>query len=206
MTVQILAKNGISAFATCPHGVSLTALIHRIPSQETKRGKGGCFKGFFSIAYCHLSCLTPPKQPKFLTKGERAKLALAKREQEIKDQQEKDEKRKTERDALERDAEDLRQKELQTSSSKYSRCQCSYLPPLLILTLYQTKTDTHTQSVIEVIATANGTAIHATIDRPLVLRDQETVSRTYPLVLAPTVKSNPPLPHPLQMPHLLFHQ
>ncbi|KAF8350783.1 P-loop containing nucleoside triphosphate hydrolase protein [Amanita rubescens] len=39
-------------------------------------------------------------KPKFLTKEERAKLALAKREQEIKDQREKDEKRKTERDAF----------------------------------------------------------------------------------------------------------
>jgi ATP-dependent RNA helicase DDX23/PRP28 len=74
-----------------------------------------------------LSCLTPLQQPKFLTKEERAKLALAKREQEIKDQREKDEKRKTERDALERDAEEVRQKELQTSSSKYSRCQYSSL-------------------------------------------------------------------------------
>ena len=68
------------------------------------------------------------------------------------------------------------------------------------------RTDTHIQNVTEAIDMANGTAIHATIDRPLVLQDQETVSRTCPQLLAPTAKSNLLLPHPLQTQHLLFHQ
>ena len=50
-------------------------------------------------------------QPKFLSKEERAKIAIAKRAQEIKEQKEKEDKTKQDRDALEREAEDIRQKE-----------------------------------------------------------------------------------------------
>ena len=50
-------------------------------------------------------------QPKFLSKEERAKIAIAKRAQEIKEQKEKDDKSKRDRDALEQEAEDIRQKE-----------------------------------------------------------------------------------------------
>ncbi|KAM6500598.1 P-loop containing nucleoside triphosphate hydrolase protein [Amanita muscaria] len=56
-------------------------------------------------------------KPKFISKEERAKLALAKREQEIKEQREREEKKKHERDALEREADELRQKELHQVSS-----------------------------------------------------------------------------------------
>lgn len=145
----------------------------------------------------------PFLQPKFLSKEERAKLALAKRDLEIREQREKDEKRKTERDALERDAEELRQKEFQaSSSSKYSRCQCSYFPGSCPYCLQsrQTRTDTHIRSVTEAIAMADETAIR------VVLRRQETVSKTCPLLLAPTAKSSPPLPRPLQKPLLLSRQ
>lgn len=99
------------------------ALVHRVPPQETEGGEGRRFKGLFLLFHL-LSCLTL-QQPKFLSKEERARLALAKREQEIKDQKEKEAKKRAEREALEREAEELRQKELQASGSKYgtsTRC------------------------------------------------------------------------------------
>lgn len=46
-------------------------------------------------------------QPKFLTKEERAKLAIAKRAQEIKEQKERGEATRRDREALEREAEEL---------------------------------------------------------------------------------------------------
>lgn len=64
-------------------------------------------------------------KPKFISKGERAKLALAKREQEIKEQKEREETKKHERDALEREADELRQKELHqvSSGSRYGNAK-----------------------------------------------------------------------------------
>ena len=50
-------------------------------------------------------------QPRFLTKEQRAKLAIEKRAQEIKEQREKEERAKRDREALEREAEEFRQKE-----------------------------------------------------------------------------------------------
>ncbi|KAI0950533.1 hypothetical protein AcV7_008968 [Taiwanofungus camphoratus] len=50
-------------------------------------------------------------KPRFLTKEQRAKLAIQKRAQEIKEQREKDEQAKRDRERLERDAEDIRQRE-----------------------------------------------------------------------------------------------
>ncbi|KAH7923881.1 hypothetical protein BV22DRAFT_1130324, partial [Leucogyrophana mollusca] len=46
-------------------------------------------------------------KPKFLSKEERAQLAIAKRAAELKEQRERDEKARRDREALERDAEDL---------------------------------------------------------------------------------------------------
>jgi ATP-dependent RNA helicase DDX23/PRP28 len=59
-------------------------------------------------------------QPKFLSKEERAKLAIAKRAQEIREQKEKDESSRRDRETLERDADELRMKE-RNSSSRYGR-------------------------------------------------------------------------------------
>ncbi|KAH9951916.1 DEAD-domain-containing protein [Amylocystis lapponica] len=50
-------------------------------------------------------------KPRFLTKEQRAKLAIDKRAQEIKEQREKEENAKKDREALERDAEEIRQRE-----------------------------------------------------------------------------------------------
>lgn len=48
-----------------------------------------------------------PSQPKFLSREERATLAIQKRSQEIKEQKEKDEKQRHEREALEKQADEL---------------------------------------------------------------------------------------------------
>ncbi|TDL27361.1 P-loop containing nucleoside triphosphate hydrolase protein [Rickenella mellea] len=62
-------------------------------------------------------------KPRFLSKEERAKLAIEKRAQEIKDQRDKDDKQRAERDALEREAGALRIKERERDhgNSRYGR-------------------------------------------------------------------------------------
>ena len=52
-----------------------------------------------------------PLQPRFLTKEQRAQLAIEKRSQEIKEQKDKEDRAKKEREALEREAEEVRAKE-----------------------------------------------------------------------------------------------
>ncbi|KAF7984029.1 hypothetical protein HWV62_17541 [Athelia sp. TMB] len=58
-------------------------------------------------------------KPKFLSKEERAKIAIAKRAQEIREQKEKDEATKKDREGLEKEAEELRYKERNQPSSRY---------------------------------------------------------------------------------------
>lgn len=50
-------------------------------------------------------------QPKFLSKEERAKLAIARRAQELKEEKEKATQTQNDREALEREAEQIRQRE-----------------------------------------------------------------------------------------------
>ena len=53
--------------------------------------------------------ITPgPVQPKFLTKAQRAELALSKRNQEEQERREKEERERKDREALEREAEEFR--------------------------------------------------------------------------------------------------
>ncbi|KAG9318808.1 P-loop containing nucleoside triphosphate hydrolase protein [Chiua virens] len=56
-------------------------------------------------------------KPKFLSKEERAKIAIAKRAAEIKEQREREEKTKHDRDALEREAETVRQRDREKERS-----------------------------------------------------------------------------------------
>lgn len=76
-------------------------------------------------------CYNLNSQPKFLSKEERAKLAIAKRAQEIREQKEKDENTRKDRDMLEREADELRQKgrTQSASSNRYGggggRRQCT---------------------------------------------------------------------------------
>ncbi|PPQ70960.1 hypothetical protein CVT24_009960 [Panaeolus cyanescens] len=65
-------------------------------------------------------------KPKFLTKEERAKLAIAKREAEIKEENEKRERAKKEREALEREAEELASRERSRQSGGGGRYQDRY--------------------------------------------------------------------------------
>ncbi|KAG2157334.1 P-loop containing nucleoside triphosphate hydrolase protein [Suillus clintonianus] len=60
-------------------------------------------------------------KPKFLSKEERAKIAIAKRAAELKEQRERDEKSRVDRDGLEREAEEVRQREQERErTAKYS--------------------------------------------------------------------------------------
>lgn len=60
-------------------------------------------------------------KPKFLSKEERAKIAIAKRAAELREQRERDEKSRTDREALEREAEELRQREQERErTARYS--------------------------------------------------------------------------------------
>ncbi|KAG7092338.1 hypothetical protein E1B28_008699 [Marasmius oreades] len=58
-------------------------------------------------------------KPKFLSREERAKLAIAKRAQEIKDQRQKEDDVKKDRQTLEREAEELRRREDLGASNRY---------------------------------------------------------------------------------------
>jgi ATP-dependent RNA helicase DDX23/PRP28 len=60
-------------------------------------------------------------QPKFLSKEERAKIAIAKRAAELKEQRERDEKARMDREVLERDAQEVRQREQERErTARYS--------------------------------------------------------------------------------------
>jgi ATP-dependent RNA helicase DDX23/PRP28 len=59
-------------------------------------------------------------QPKFLTKEERAKIAIAKRSAELKEQRERNEKSRMDREALEREALEVRQREQEKERVRYS--------------------------------------------------------------------------------------
>ncbi|KAG2367488.1 P-loop containing nucleoside triphosphate hydrolase protein [Suillus spraguei] len=60
-------------------------------------------------------------KPKFLSKEERAKIAIAKRAAELREQRERDEKSRTDREALEREAEEVRQREQERErAARYS--------------------------------------------------------------------------------------
>ena len=68
-----------------------------------------------------------------MTKEQRAKLAIEKREQEIREQREREEQAKRDRERLEREAEEIRAKERERErASRYGdsgRCQCEPLIP-----------------------------------------------------------------------------
>lgn len=79
-------------------------------------------------------------QPKFLSKEERAKIAIAKRAAELREQRERDEKSRTDREALEREAEELRQREQERertarySSAPARRMISSHFAQLVLIT------------------------------------------------------------------------
>ncbi|KAG2158349.1 P-loop containing nucleoside triphosphate hydrolase protein [Suillus bovinus] len=67
-------------------------------------------------------------KPKFLSKEERAKIAIAKRAAELREQRERDEKARTDRETLEREAEELRQREQERErTARYSSASARQL-------------------------------------------------------------------------------
>lgn len=72
-------------------------------------------------------------QPRFLTKEQRAQLAIEKRAQEIREQKEKEDLSRSQRDALEKEAEDIRSRERERErAARYGnngRCEFSHVLP-----------------------------------------------------------------------------
>ena len=102
------------------------ASLNRGAAQEAEGGEGGCIQGSFTPSNFHLHTLNSLfihhsrciilKQPKFLTKEQRAQLAIERRSKEIKEEKEREESKRREREALEREAGEL---ERQNSQQQY---------------------------------------------------------------------------------------
>jgi ATP-dependent RNA helicase DDX23/PRP28 len=72
-------------------------------------------------------------QPKFLTREDRARIAIAKRSQEIQEEKRKEEENRKNREQLEREAEVIRRRERESkySTSSSARCRsvsCAHAP------------------------------------------------------------------------------
>ena len=100
--------------------------------QKQKEEKEAAAKVFILIFILKLK-LTTLYKPRFLTKEQRAQLAIQKRAQEIHEQREKEEKARKDRDALEREAEEIRSRERERErSSRYGGGgggRCAQLEP-----------------------------------------------------------------------------
>lgn len=102
--------------------LSIESLLQKQKDEKESASKVRPFHSFTLTIFDSESLKKP--QPKFLTKEERAKLAIAKRAQEIREETERRETTRRDRDALEREADELAQRE---RNNKYgSRCQCCY--------------------------------------------------------------------------------
>ena len=102
--------------------------------QKQKADKEAASKVTASLLFSQFLHLNLQTQPKFLSKEERAKLAIAQRAQEIREQKEKEENTKKDREALEREAEELRQREWNQGSKRYGNGgggRCQYTSTLL---------------------------------------------------------------------------
>ncbi|THH01249.1 hypothetical protein EW026_g1410 [Hermanssonia centrifuga] len=146
-------------------------------------------------------------KPRFMTKEQRAQLAIDKRAQEIKDQKQKEEKSRKERDELERDADELRQRDRERErASRYGtgggRCQYQYLILRVILCnlLLQQMTTGMIESVIEKttgVVTGDGTIETETDDNRRTTGDKR-LSKVFLQVLErkEAKSSMPPPPVP----------
>lgn len=105
--------------------------------QKQKAEKEAASKVISSTILSVSEANTSNQQPKFLSKEERAKIAIAKRAQEIREQKEKDDRAKLDREILESQADDLRQKE-RSQPTRYGgsaggRSQCINVFMLLVI-------------------------------------------------------------------------
>jgi ATP-dependent RNA helicase DDX23/PRP28 len=85
--------------------ISIEVLVQRQKEEKEAAAKACCF---FVFNPSQALPTDEYKQPKFLSKEERAKLAIEKRAQEIREQKGKDEIARAEREQLERQADELR--------------------------------------------------------------------------------------------------
>jgi hypothetical protein len=87
--------------------LSIESLLQK-QKQEKEAASKVCFGYIQQLISIHWTRLL---QPKFLSKEERAKIAIAKRAAELKEQREREEKAKQDRETLEREAGDIRQRD-----------------------------------------------------------------------------------------------
>lgn len=107
--------------------ISIETLLQK-QKQEKEAAARASILHLWQYSRTHIS-----PQPKFLTKEERAKLAIAKRAQEIREEKEKGDREKQDREALEREAEEIRVRDKDRGrDSRYGsgggRCQCPVNP------------------------------------------------------------------------------
>ena len=107
-----------SSTASCLMAARTEPLSIESLLKKQKAEKDAASKGCIIIIHITFQYLTLCSQPKFLSKEERAKIAIAKRAQEIKEQREREQKSKKDREALEKEAEEIRQKE-RSQSNRY---------------------------------------------------------------------------------------
>lgn len=85
--------------------------------QKQKEEREAAARVSASSCRCSLAISSPSFQPKFLSREERAKIAIAKRAQEIHEEKRREEDNRKNREQLERDAETIRRQE---RDSKYT--------------------------------------------------------------------------------------
>lgn len=95
--------------------ISIESLLEKQRSEQLAASKVHCIVLLRPATYI----FNP--QPRFLSKEERAKLAIAKRAQEIKDQRERDENVRRDRETLEKEAQDLRRETWDDRDSRRSQ-------------------------------------------------------------------------------------
>lgn len=130
-----MAGNGSRPFRTCPRLLVCTLMASArseplsIESllQRQKEEKEAAAKVCFCTTSLIESRLISP-QPKFLTKEQRATLAISRRAQELREEREREERSRSERQELEKEAEEYRQRERERDrASRYGggggRCQ-----------------------------------------------------------------------------------
>src|SRR5882672_2626222 len=94
----------VGAYATCLNDHQGYTTLYRVIASETKRGERGCFKGGYTLESAISSDLI---QPRFLSREERANIAIQKRAQEIRQQKDKEDQSRSQREQLERQAEEI---------------------------------------------------------------------------------------------------
>ena len=122
------ASHDFDHFLSYDDGVESRATINRVVAREATCRKGGSFQGKVLLARSSVGLTFCTPQPRFLSKEERAKLAIQRRAEEIKADKEKEERQRKEREAFEKEAEALRANERngreERDRGRYDRGRC----------------------------------------------------------------------------------